>query len=164
MRTIFEKIDWILSKIEDIIVNGSMAIMLIVLFAQIVMRYLFNTPLIWSEEVARYLFVYFTFIGIGLGIRKNSHIRMEMAINLLPKKVKEILDIILNLIFAGFFLWLTPQSIPFLKSQMLVYTTATRVPMHYIFIALPVGMTIAALRLIMKSICEIQEFGKKEEV
>lgn len=157
METVFKKIDWILSKIENAVMLISILTMLVVLFAQIIMRYFFNTPLIWSEEVARYLFVYLTFIGISFGIRHGTHIRMEFFINKLPEHAKQILDIITTFFSAAMFIYLAPQCKQFLESQIYVHATATKIPMHIVFMALPIGLIMAAIRLIIKGLDEIRE-------
>ena len=48
---------------------------------QVFMRYVLNMPLIWSEEFARYLFVWVAFIGAGYGVRRGIHISMEYFFN-----------------------------------------------------------------------------------
>jgi TRAP-type C4-dicarboxylate transport system permease small subunit len=61
----------LLNKIEEGFIMVCFAIMALVLALQIFMRYVMNMPLIWSEELARYIFVWATFIGAGYGVRKK---------------------------------------------------------------------------------------------
>jgi C4-dicarboxylate transporter DctQ subunit len=150
-------------RIENAFIMISLSCMFISILLQVIMRYIFGMPLVWSEEVARYLFVYFSFIGISFAIRENSHIRMVVVINLLPERFQKIIQIVLNLLIATMFLWLVPQSIPFLKTQLGIYATATKLPIIFVYAALPIGFVLSGIRLIMKSIEEITEISKRSE-
>ncbi|MDA8226350.1 MAG: TRAP transporter small permease subunit, partial [Desulfitobacterium hafniense] len=48
------------------------AVMSVIILAQVIFRYVLEAPLPWSEEVARYLMVWGTFLGAGLGVRKRE--------------------------------------------------------------------------------------------
>ena len=58
--------------------------MTLVIFAQVIFRYILKSPLAWSEELARYLFVWVSFIGSVVAARRNQHIGVEMLVNKLP--------------------------------------------------------------------------------
>ncbi|MFU0831469.1 MAG: hypothetical protein ACFWUC_00780 [Oscillospiraceae bacterium] len=162
MKAVLKYVDWILSKIENAVMITTILVMLVVLFAQVLMRYVFNSPLVWSEEVARYLFVYLTFIGISFGISKGTHIRMEFLINKFPVIVRKILDICISFFSAGIFVFLAPQCNSFLQTQTYVLSTATQIPMHLIYIALPIGLILAAIRLVMQGIAQIWDLKEKK--
>jgi TRAP-type transport system small permease protein len=52
--------------------------------AQVVCRYLFNSPLTWSEELARYLFIWCAFLGWVVASRRGSHLAMTFVVEKLP--------------------------------------------------------------------------------
>src|SRR5678816_1188047 len=52
--------------------------------AQVVLRYLFNNPLTWSEELARYLFIWCAFLGWLVASRRHSHLAMTFVVDRLP--------------------------------------------------------------------------------
>lgn len=66
---------------------GSVLLMALVclVFAQVVLRYFFNSGLPWSEEMARYLFVWVCFLGAALAVRNRGHITVEVVRNAFPK-------------------------------------------------------------------------------
>ena len=164
MKSAMKKLDTVLMKIENFIVISSLSGMFISILLQVILRYLFGKPLLWSEEVARYLFVYFSLIGISYGIKENSHIRMVAFIQLLPERIQSIIDFVLNIMIAALFLWLAPQSIPFLGTQMKIYATATEIPMIFVYAVLPVGFAMSGIRLIIKSIEDVALFKKEQNL
>lgn len=52
--------------------------------AQVTLRYVFNAPLVWSDEFAQYCFVWVAFIGVVLAARNRSHIAITAIIERLP--------------------------------------------------------------------------------
>ena len=55
---------------------------------QVVFRYAFNSPLTWSEELARYLFIWCAFLGWIVASRRNSHLAMTFVVERLPRKAQ----------------------------------------------------------------------------
>ena len=69
-------IDWLVEKIIIVI----MAIMLVIVTSQVVMRYLFNRSLDWADEAATLCFVWTVFLAFPLALRNGGHIIMEMLL------------------------------------------------------------------------------------
>ena len=65
-------------------------------FAQVILRYVFNSPLTWSEELARYLFIWCAFLGWIIAARRRSH----LAIGSLPQRASKRVRALLALLAA----------------------------------------------------------------
>lgn len=61
-------------KIFSTIVIACMGLMFVLIFSNVVMRFLFSTGLPWGEELARYAFLWCTFLGAVLAVHDNEHI------------------------------------------------------------------------------------------
>jgi TRAP-type C4-dicarboxylate transport system permease small subunit len=77
-----------LFKNVDYLLGIMMALMVGFVFLNVVLRAGFNSGLVWSEELARYLFVFITFIGAIGAMRSNSHLGMDIVVRRLPYKGK----------------------------------------------------------------------------
>lgn len=77
-----------LFKNVDYLLGIMMALMVGFVFLNVVLRAGFNSGLVWSEELARYLFVFITFIGAIGAMRSNSHLGMDVVVRRLPHKGK----------------------------------------------------------------------------
>lgn len=64
--------------------------MSVLVFTNVVLRYGFNSSLIMTEEIARYAFVWMTFLGGILAFARNRHVRMDVFVNMLPKRPKTV--------------------------------------------------------------------------
>ncbi len=73
-------------------------------FGQVFFRYFLDSPLVWSDELARYLFVWSAFLGWIVAARKRSHLAIAMGHERLPPRVQALLALIgalAALAFAG---------------------------------------------------------------
>lgn len=94
MKEIFKKIDKVFVGCESVIVCIGVLVATGVTFCNVIMRYFFHSPLMWAEELTRYIFIWVTFIGGSLCIRNNVHVKMNLLQVKLPAKAARILGII----------------------------------------------------------------------
>lgn len=66
---------------ERAIIVGAFSIMVVVTFAQVVARFIFNDPISWSEEVARFLFVWITMMGASHAVAYSKHFCVDFLIS-----------------------------------------------------------------------------------
>jgi len=128
--------DWLLVGLFSLI----LAIILIAVF----FRYVVNHSLFWSDEVVRYLFVWFTLWGAALVLRDRRHIRVEYFVEQLPVRVRRAVEaagLLLVLVFHGFlvvagFLWVYQTAG--------ATTPALGLPLNWVFYAaLPVTAALS---------------------
>ncbi|AYO29547.1 MAG: TRAP-type transport system small permease protein [Thermoanaerobacteraceae bacterium] len=91
-----------LIKFEEHLLFLLMGVMTVVTFAQVFFRFVLNSPLAWSEELARYLFVWITFIGASVALHRWGHFQVDIVVNLFPDKVKRITEIVVYLLIMIF--------------------------------------------------------------
>lgn len=87
----------IINNIEEIITVPLMAGLLVVLTWQIGTRWLLNDPSLWSEELARVLFMYMSLIGCAIAIKRSTHVNITFFSDKLPEKIRLCLVLSLEL-------------------------------------------------------------------
>ena len=152
MKRSIQKVDKCLSMIENAVIILGLSAMFLILLAQVIMRYVFSRPLTWSDEAARFIFVYVSFIGISYAYRQKGHIRMEVVVNLFPQAVRRGLEVLINLGTIALFCYMIPFSFRFIGIQAGVKATATHIPMSIVYTALPLGMALSCVRLLISSL------------
>ena len=75
--------------------------MTVVVFLQVVYRYVLTQPLHWSEELARYLFVWLSILGATLGLQKRGHFGLDFFYRMFPEAGKTILQFLIHLLMGG---------------------------------------------------------------
>ena len=127
----------------------SIGLMLVIIFLQVVSRYIFNHSFEWSEELARFLFVWTVFIGSALIIGDKGH----MAVKLLGEKLKGtkagiVLNLFIELCSLVFILILIVQGAKMTKVMMFQTSPALGVPMGYVYLIIPVSGVLMLLYFI----------------
>lgn len=93
----YNKISIYLEKTLNIIMAIALAIMVVLVFGNVILRYFFNSGITWSEEMSRYLFVWLTFLGAISAFKNNEHLGVDMVIKRLPIKMKKVTLVISDL-------------------------------------------------------------------
>jgi TRAP-type C4-dicarboxylate transport system permease small subunit len=134
-----EKIERVISIIEEYVCVGLILIMCVSVFAQVLFRYVFAVPLSWTEELSRYSLIWLTFISGALCIRTNSHFVIDIVLNKLPVSPRLVLQILIfgaMAAFASVMLYTGIEILPVINYQV---SPALRISMGYIYLAIPFG-------------------------
>src|SRR5574338_1250598 len=88
-----------------------MALLAMLIFAQVVLRYLFAITPVWSEELGRYLLVWAVLAGSAVSVRGARHIRVEFLADLLPARARRAWYLLLDLAILALFVLLVGTGI-----------------------------------------------------
>ncbi len=94
------------TRMLDWIIAGFLAIMVVLVFGNVVLRYGFNSGITVSEEVSRWLFIWLTFLGAVVAIKERAHLGTDMFVSRLPvwgKKICLVLGHLLMLYLTWLF-------------------------------------------------------------
>ncbi len=148
-------------KTEAYIGAVILAVQLVIMFMEIVSRYIFKHSFIWVEELARYLFIYFIFLGAGYGVTTHSHVTVDILVQKLPAKVAKVVEIIATLIWFALAAWMTYLCASFTNTVRLrgTISTSLHLPLWIVYLAMPLGFAVMTIRLLDNF---IREYIKKE--
>jgi TRAP-type C4-dicarboxylate transport system permease small subunit len=145
---------WLDKHIEEVFLVIFSVVMVTAIFMQVFMRYVLGSSLAWSEELARYCFIWLVYLGISYGVKKQRHIKVDIVLILLKDKWKIVLNIIANLIFLAFAVFVIIYGYS-IADRLLSFgqtSPALQLPMGLVYLATPVGMGLTAFRLIQQLI------------
>ena len=154
----------VLEKILRWILGISMAVMVAVIFYQVILRYVFHNSNIWSEELARYLMCYAVLFGAAIAVRKGSHLQVDFLINMLPERARCIAVTLCTLAGDAFLVFFFIYGISLCSGTVNSISSGTKIPMAYVYACLPIGavlMILASVEVILKELVKYNEFGKK---
>lgn len=156
---------WLDDNLELYICVFLMSAMTLVTFVQVVMRKVFNNSLSWSEELARYIFIWLIYIGISYGCKLRKHIKIDAALNLFPKKARPYIVILGDILFIAFAVYIAYTGVTYSLSQMQygMCSPALKIPMEYIYMSTVVGFGLAFIREIQTVIYRIKCIKNGEE-
>ncbi len=77
-------------RLVEILIAAFLAVMVVMVFGNVVLRYVFNSGIVVSEEVSRWLFLWVTFLGAIVALKEHGHLGTEALISRLPVLGKKI--------------------------------------------------------------------------
>jgi TRAP-type C4-dicarboxylate transport system permease small subunit len=137
-----------------------LASMTIIVFLQVLFRYVLNHPLDWSEELGSFAFVWMSLLGASIGIKRRENPRLDLIVNLFPRKIQRTIEGLYNLailfLLAVLFIYGARLTVS-MKSQL---TAALQYSVSFVYIVLPIS---AAIMFIHLAIQTFELFLKKNE-
>ncbi|WP_434309353.1 TRAP transporter small permease [Hominifimenecus sp. rT4P-3] len=145
-------IKWLDDHLEEALMVFLLGVICIVMMLQVIMRYFIQSPLSWAEELCRYCFIYSGLIGVAFCAKKDTLLRMDALILLLPEKARKlwgkILDVFLLALFG--FLFIKSTSLLEATAKQGQFSPALHLPYYVLYFSLTLGLGLASLRLAQK--------------
>lgn len=159
MKKVFMLLD---KHLEEILLVFGTMVMILLIFYQVVMRRCFNSSIAWSEELARYIFIWQVWLAVLYTVTKGRHIRLEVLLDVVKPKGRFVLDMIFFLVSAFFFGYIGYLSIGIVGNviKMGQLTPALMIPKWLCYLALPVGTILGSLRFLQYGYKRIIRFKK----
>ena len=164
-----KKIGILYNKFESNVLMITLVIMVVIIFTNVVMRYIFNNSLSWSEELSRYMFVWFSWIGVSAGLKDGEHLRVELLKTKLLRngliKTNEAFALLISLVWFLTTLIVTYYGFELVSSQikLQVVTPAMKMPMWFAYLSVPICSLIVAIRLIRDMVGSVKKMLKKSD-
>lgn len=156
---------WLDTNLEIYLSVLLMSISTVVIFVQVVMRYVFRSSLVWSEEYARYCIIWLIFLAASYGCKKRVHIKIEAALKLFPRKLRPYIEIIgelLVLVLAAY-IFITGMQLTQFQVTYHKISAAMGLPMWVVYLAPVTGFGLIIIREIQNVWFRVAQLGPAEE-
>jgi len=142
IRRLTRLVEWMLTALSILI--------FVVVFLQVLFRYLLRQPLFWSEELPRYLLIWMCFLAAAVAQKHDAHINITLCLAPLSTRARQVLKILTDAIILAF-LWVITYSGGLVTSITAHHrSTALQLPMGLVYAALPVGAILMSLYLVLQ--------------
>lgn len=155
---------WIDKHLEEMICVIMLAAVTVLISVGVFCRYVLNHSLSWSDELARYCFIYAVFVGMGLAVKENGNMKIDI-LELSVPKIKPVLCIIQDAIYFLFLLYVFSPSVSILQkfSTNPQTSPAMKIPMQFVYVSFLIGIILAIFRLIEKYCIKIWEYRNRKK-
>lgn len=126
----------------ETVVATLMAVMVGTVLLQVFFRFVLDSPLAWSEELARYAFVWVTFLGGAVAYRHGAHIAIEAIVVLLPRKTQVALAWLVDGLVIGALVLLLVHGLLIVEVTSGVEATMLEIPMSWVYGSIPVSAAV----------------------
>lgn len=164
---VLKKIDSVIEAATTVICTILFASIIGIAFVAVIFRYVINDPLMWSEEVIRFMAIWMILLGSSLTMRLDEHTSIDFVPTFFLKsgKSKAIHLVITRAVCAIALIVFFPYSIELMEKMGTSLGAATRLPMKYVYLAFPVGViltVIGTIKMIPEKSKELME-AKEED-
>ncbi len=145
LKVIAEIDSWV-ERVERGLVWLLLPALVVVTFLQVIFRYVLGAPLIWSEELAIYVFIWIAFVGSSMAIPVDGHYGIDILQKRLPPKLRTLAVVLTHVVSVGFLAAVTGLGAE-MMAQAGHVSAATQVSMRWFYAAIPVGGFFMFVRL-----------------
>lgn len=156
-------IKWLDRNFELAVLAIMLAVMSVLSFANVIMRYCFHSALSWSDEVCCYCLALSAFFALPCAVRMGSSIRVDTFLVMMPKGVQRALNLATNLVMIVFLGFVIKGTMGMISNAARVNqaSPALRIPLAQIYSVMGFAIALAIFRYIQITILDLAKRGGK---
>jgi TRAP-type C4-dicarboxylate transport system permease small subunit len=153
-----------LENLAGITSTISLTLMVIVVLMGVFSRYIFNNPLLWTEELARYLMIWMAFIAIITACKTNDNIALLSIRDLLPKKIQVIIKYFNRFLIIFFLYIIAVYGYSGALRGMKQVSASLNVPLGIFFMIVPISAILVIVQIIFMMIIELLRYKESKSI
>lgn len=136
----------------ELLAAALLAAMMAIVLANVVFRYVLHSPLVWGDEAASLSFIWMAMLGAAIAVDRHEHLRLTIALPLFPPRMQDVLDVFGRVAVAVLLLRLLPEAVSYAYEESFVTSPALGLPMSVRAAALPAGIGLMTLLMMLSVI------------
>jgi len=116
-----------------------MIFLVVIVFAEVIARYLFNTSLRYTEEIVIYSMVWLGLIGAGIAVKENALISINSLLQSFSTKIAKLIKVFGNIMVIILLLWIVKSGINYTLRNITQLSPTMQISMMYPYLSIPVG-------------------------
>lgn len=142
------KLDAVISRAEEILIGLLILSASVILFANVIARYVFNDGFSWAEELVRYEIVWMVLLGASVAARQGIHIGVDIMRRFSPPPMAKAVTLLVHAISIAFCVFLVVYGVQLTEQthRFGQVSSALQAPMWAIQLAIPVGGLLMGIR------------------
>ena len=141
-------------RVLEVMVVAIMCIMSLMVFGNVVLRYLANSSITSSEELSRYLFVWLTFLASILAYHENQHICVDFLVKKLNQSSQKLIRLVVDAFIILCSCFITYGSYLLVEIGVDELSPVTMIPMSYVYISGVIGGVGLIIVCLLKTVAE----------
>jgi C4-dicarboxylate transporter DctQ subunit len=156
----------LVNRLEEGILAFLLALMTILTFVQVVLRYAFNSGFVWSLEATTYAFAALVLVGMSYGVRTKTHIAVDLFTRRMPRKARQYVGLVAIVACVAYALLMLYGSSVFVSRLYTLGNLARDVPAPkwLLTASMPLGFTLLAFRFLEAGWNLLRDDGAHEEL
>ncbi len=154
----------ILADLDLYVAEFCVVLLVVLTIAGIIVRYVFNHPFAWLEEITSWAFLWCILLGACAAFRRKSHVSIEIVYEYLPVKLQHVFDILIAVINTLLLVYLTYQGIKYVGTVAGAnrVTGLLRLPYKIIYGLMPVTAALMLVNMLYAFVQDVRKWNKPD--
>jgi tripartite ATP-independent transporter DctM subunit len=141
----FDTLDRLLGGAVEAVAALLLLAEIVVMGSSVVARYVFDAPLVWSDELAGILFIWLSMFGAMIALRRGEHMRMTGLVGRVGPRARLWLEALAQIAALAFLVMILPYAIDYAQDEVVIVTPALQISDAWRAAALPAGVALMLL-------------------
>lgn len=128
-----------LDKATQWLTVGLLGATTLIVFLQVIFRYIIRRPLFWATELSTYMFIWFSFLGISVGVKRKAHFNVDFLVIHFPKKLRKAIELCMDILVIAFLAIAIIAGIKLMVNTTGQCSPSMHIPMPYIYSVIPIS-------------------------
>lgn len=135
-----------------------LAVIVLIVFSNVLSRYLLNASLAWSDEISRMMFIWLVFLGAIIAYINNEHLGLDIFINIFPKKITQVFILVADIVVFISLTVVLKGGIDMTVDSFESGWVSSAVPIQYgyIYLVVPISAALMLIECLLKFIKDIK--------
>jgi len=139
-----------LGSLVEISASGLVVAEIAILFGGVISRYVFDRPLVWSDELASTLFLWLAMLGAVIAFRRGEHMRMTACVGMVGGSLRAVLESLATVAALAFLLLMVWPAYQFASDELPITTSALQISDVWRAAALPAGIALMIVLAVLR--------------
>jgi TRAP-type transport system small permease protein len=154
LLTILRRLDDAIAALENVLIVGLCASLAVLLFTNVLLRYVFRSPFAWIEEVVIAAFVWMIFLGVSACVRSHQHLRIDIVWRIVGGRVRQVLGFVSVAVMLAIVVAIIVNGYHYAVFVAGNITPILGISAAWLYVGLPLGMAFALVHLLRQTIDE----------
>ena len=149
-RSLLARLDVSLGSLVEMSAAGLVAAEIVILFGGVVSRYVFDRPLVWSDELASTLFLWLAMLGAVIAFRRDEHMRMTACVATFGTRMRTMADGFASAASLAFLVLIAWPAYQYAREELPITTSALEITDAWRAAALPAGVALMIVFAVLR--------------
>lgn len=143
----------------ELVCAAILAVLIVDIWIGIFGRYVFELPVTWAEELARYLMIWAALLAVSCGVARREHVAVTVLLHRIPIRIRRWFDVGIDALAFAFFAFLCYFGIGMTQQGATQYATIFDMTMMIPFASVPVSSALVCLQLVLMGLRDFSVAG-----
>jgi TRAP-type transport system small permease protein len=148
-----------LNKAVEFVCAVILGVLILDIWIGVFGRYVFELPVTWAEELARYLMIWGALLAVSCGVARREHVAVIALLHRIPIRIRRWIDVAIDTLAFAFFAFLCYYGIGMTEQGSTQYATIFEMTMTIPFASVPVSSALVCIQLVLMAIRDFTVAG-----